>query len=65
VQLSRGAVYSLHKTSTRAHLQRTAAAWGAAVEVVAELRYNLDATYSFHRQRSVDIEVDLLRLARP
>lgn len=59
-----GAVYSLHKTSTREHIFKKAREWGASIEVVAELRYNLDATYKFHKQRSVDIEVDLLRLSR-
>ena len=65
LDLARGAVYSLHKSSTREHIQRKAREWGATCEVVAELRYNLQATYRFHTQRSVDIEVDLIRVARP
>ena len=36
--------------------------WGASsVQVVAELRYNLGASYAFHRQKSVDVDVDFLR----
>jgi len=60
-------VYSLHKTSTREFLVgRGAAGCGpdVAVEVVATMRFDLPATYKFHKQKSVDIEVDLLRFSR-
>jgi predicted RNA methylase len=60
-----GCVYSLHKSSTRAHLLRSAAAWGVQGEAVAQLRFPIPATYAFHREASVDVEVDLLRLWRP
>ena len=33
-----GAVYSLHKTSTRRYFAERAADWGASVRLVAELR---------------------------
>lgn len=33
------------------------------MEVMAELRFDLSATYKFHKQRSVDIEVDLIRFS--
>ncbi|XP_072037929.1 rRNA N(6)-adenosine-methyltransferase METTL5-like [Amphiura filiformis] len=59
------AVYSLHKTSTRDHIQKKAKEWGVEVEVVAELRFDLPATYKFHKQKSVDIEVDFLRFSHP
>lgn len=59
-----GRVYSLHKSSTRAHLVRTAAAWGVGVSVVAELRFALPAAYAFHREASVDVAVDLLRFVK-
>ncbi|CAK9197160.1 hypothetical protein BDL97_11G074100 [Sphagnum fallax] len=57
------AVYSLHKTSTRAHIKRVAVRdFGAtSAEVLCELRYNLPASYKFHKQREVDIAVDLWR----
>jgi len=29
--------------------------------VVAELRYNIDASYKFHKHKSKDIEVDFWR----
>ncbi|EDQ92829.1 uncharacterized protein MONBRDRAFT_14119 [Monosiga brevicollis MX1] len=61
IEIADGAVYSLHKTSTRAFLQRKAKELGAEMEVVAELRYELPKTYKFHNKQSVDIEVDFLR----
>ncbi|CAG0907810.1 unnamed protein product, partial [Cyprideis torosa] len=57
-------VYSLHKTSTRAHVVKKVSSWGADVEVLAELRYDLPKTYRFHRQNSVDIAVDFLRVTK-
>jgi len=59
--LSHNAVYSLHKTSTRAHITKKAAEWGVKMKVVAELRYNLPSTYKFHKKDSVDIQVDFIR----
>jgi predicted RNA methylase len=62
---SGGAVFSLHKSSTRAHLLRTAASWGVGVEVVAQLRFDIPPTYVFHAEEGgVDVDVDLLRLFR-
>ncbi|GHP03154.1 hypothetical protein PPROV_000190900 [Pycnococcus provasolii] len=58
-----GAVYSLHKTSTRKHVgevaQRDLGALRA--DVVAELRYDLPKTYRFHKKESVDVSVDVWR----
>ena len=61
LRLAGSAVYSLHKRSTRRHVQRQAEMWGSRASVVAELRYDLPSTYGFHRKSSVDIEVDLWR----
>jgi len=60
------AVYSLHKTSTRAHVKRIALRdFGAkTADVLCELRYDLPATYKFHKQREVDIAVDLWRFTK-
>lgn len=62
-QISSNSVYSLHKSSTREHIARVAQQeLGApSAEVLAQLRYDLPATYSFHRQQSKDIDVDLWR----
>lgn len=57
-----GAVYSLHKTSTRDHFLRKAPSWGVEARVLAQLRYDLPQTYKFHSKASVDIEVDFWRL---
>ncbi|XP_048508052.1 rRNA N6-adenosine-methyltransferase METTL5 [Athalia rosae] len=62
VKVARNAVYSLHKTSTRDHVLRTAKKLGAKPTVVAELRYDLPRAYKFHKSASVDVQVDLVRL---
>ncbi|GIL55813.1 hypothetical protein Vafri_11173 [Volvox africanus] len=56
-------VYSLHKSSTREFIAKTAKRdlGASSAEVLAQLRYDLPATMKFHRQKSVDIEVDLWR----
>lgn len=64
VTMSSGAVYSMHKSSTREYILRKAKeAWGVAgVEVIAQLKFDLPATYKFHKKEKVTIEVDLIRL---
>eukprot|EP00897_Mesotaenium_endlicherianum_P002910 jgi/Mesen1/2647/ME000166S01772 len=61
------AVYSLHKTSTRNHIQRAAVKdYGArTAEVLCQLRYDLPAQYKFHKRKDMDIEVDLWRFEPP
>jgi predicted RNA methylase len=58
------AVYSLHKTSTIDYVVRTAESWGCKVTVLAEMAYDLPATYSFHKKQNQVIEVDLIRLEK-
>ncbi|WIA41180.1 hypothetical protein OEZ86_004795 [Tetradesmus obliquus] len=60
-------IYSLNKSSTRSHIQKVALKelGCSSAEVLAELRYNLPATMRFHKQASVDIEVDLWRFELP
>ena len=67
LMLARNAVYSLNKTSTRAHIERhaTRALRAASATVLAELRYELPKTYAHHRRESVEIEVDLWRFEPP
>ena len=49
-QIARGAVYSLHKTSTRNHIQRLVEKdFSGTCKVVAQLRYDLPASYAFHK----------------
>lgn len=64
LEISHGAVYSLHKTTTRTHILKKAGDWGVKVEVLARLRYDLPNTYKFHKKASVDIDVDFIRFSR-
>jgi len=61
IRMARGAVYSLHKTSTRDHIQRRAKEWGTRAQVLAELKWEIPNMYRFHKRRAVDVEVDLIR----
>ncbi|XP_053327764.1 rRNA N6-adenosine-methyltransferase METTL5 [Spea bombifrons] len=63
LQMARTSVYSLHKTSTREHIMKKAADWKVKIDVLAELRYDLPASYKFHKKKSVDIEVDFIRFS--
>lgn len=54
-------MYSLHKTSTRAHILAKAEQFGAHAEVLAQLRWNLPPTLKFHKKQAMDIEVDFFR----
>lgn len=66
-RISRHSVYSLHKTSTRKYIAKYAVnVLGAlSAEPVAQLRYDLPASYSFHTMASKDIEVDVWRFEVP
>ena len=61
---SGGAVYSLHKTSTRKFIEKHATAeWGAEdAKVVAELKFAIPKMYKHHKKASLDVEVDFWRL---
>mmetsp|Transcript_26398 Transcript_26398/g.39015 ORF Transcript_26398/g.39015 Transcript_26398/m.39015 type:complete len:278 (-) Transcript_26398:67-900(-) len=61
-RLARRAVYSFHKTSTRDYLLRKISEWGYEARVVAELKFDLPQAYKFHTKKSVDIQVDLIRI---
>ena len=59
-----GAVYSLHKTSTRPFIAKKAAEAGGEASVVAELRFEIPRMYKHHRQPSKDVAVDFWRVQR-
>lgn len=61
IKLARSAVYSLHKSSTRDFIKKKGLELNTRPEIVAELRYNIDASYKFHKKKSVDVEVDFWR----
>jgi len=63
IAMARNTVYSLHKTSTREHVLKRASEWGVKPQVLAELRYDLPATYKHHKKSSVDIHVDFIRFS--
>ena len=63
LSLAKTAVYSLHKTSTRDHILKKAKEWGVQMKVVAQLRYDLPASYKHHKKASVDIDVDFIRFS--
>lgn len=64
IDISSHVVYSLHKTSTRAYIQKQCTKWAVKGKPVGQIQYNLDKTYKFHKKDSVDIEVDLWRITR-
>ncbi|PIN12298.1 putative RNA methylase [Handroanthus impetiginosus] len=57
------AVYSLHKTTTRDHIKRTALREynASSAEVLCELRFDVPQLYKFHKKKEVDVAVDLWR----
>uniref|UniRef100_A0A2K6S9Q5 Methyltransferase like 5 n=1 Tax=Saimiri boliviensis boliviensis TaxID=39432 RepID=A0A2K6S9Q5_SAIBB len=55
LEMARTAVYSLHKSSTREHIQKKAAEWKIKIDIIAELRYDLPASYKFHKKKSVSL----------
>lgn len=61
--MSTSAVYSLHKSSTRSHMEKKSHDFGVNMEVVAQLRFNLAKTHKYHKKESVDIEVDFIRFS--
>lgn len=63
-QMATTAIYSLHKTSTRAHVLAKAKEWGFDGQVVAQLRWDIPAMYKFHKLKSVDIDVDFIRFVK-
>lgn len=62
IRLARRAVYSFHKTSTRPYLIKLLGSWGLNVEVVAEMKFDIQNMYRFHKQKVKDIDVDLIRV---
>lgn len=62
-RLARRAVYSFHKTSTRDFIvKQVQEAWGMQIDVLAEMKFEIPQAYKFHQKKSVDVEVDLIRV---
>lgn len=62
IAMANTSVYSLHKTATREHIRKKAIEWGVKIDVLAELRFDLAASYKFHKRKTVDIAVDFIRI---
>lgn len=63
LSIAKNSVYSLHKSTTVQHFARIAKSRNISMEVVAELKFDLDKTYNFQRSQSKDISVALLRFS--
>jgi len=63
-KLASTSVYSLHKTSTRDYIMKRANSFGFKGQVLAEMRYDLPKTMSFHKKATLDIQVDFWRFER-
>ena len=58
-----GAVYSLHKSSTRSFIAKRAAEWGvASAKVVAEVKFEIPKMYKHHKKASLDVAVDFWQM---
>lgn len=60
-----GAVYSMHKSSTREHVMAKGREWGSQGSVLAQLWFPLPRVHGFHKHHSVDVQVDLWRFHVP
>ena len=54
----------MHKSSTREHIQKKLRLGGCSLEVLAQMKFDIGKMYKFHKKKSVDVEVDLIRLER-
>ncbi|XP_052813906.1 rRNA N6-adenosine-methyltransferase METTL5-like isoform X2 [Mya arenaria] len=63
LHLTDNVVYSLHKSSTREHIEKKAEDWGVKMEVLAKMRFDLKQTLKFHKKKSLDIEVDFIKFS--
>jgi predicted RNA methylase len=64
LSLAEESVYSLHKSSTRDGIRRRCDKMNVDMQVLAELQFDLPATYKFHRKKSADIGVDFVRFCK-
>ena len=62
---ARAHTHTRPQTSTREGIAKKVGKWGVTYEVIAELKFDLPASYDFHKKSNVVIQVDLVRLAVP
>ena len=58
-------VYSIHKTSTRKHLERWFGEHNSKAKVILRADMEIPHQFSFHRKRRCYVEVDVFRIAQP
>eukprot|EP01135_Chromosphaera_perkinsii_P003027 Nk52_evm9s233 gene=Nk52_evmTU9s233 len=62
IAMSRGSVYSFHKSSTRDFIiKRANKAYGYKATVVAEMKFDIPQMYRCHKKKNVSVAVDLLK----
>lgn len=44
-------------------MSKKAAEWDVNMEVVAELKFDIPASYKFHKHKTVDVAVDFIRFS--
>ena len=59
-----GAIYSLHKSTTREHIETVMSERNLVAEALGEYRWNLDKTYKFHKKSNKEIAVDMWRFTK-
>lgn len=64
IKLTSNAIYSMHKTSTRAFLQKFAVEHDLKCEVIAEMKFKVPNMYKFHKQKVKYIAVDIIRFQK-
>jgi putative methylase len=57
-------IYTMHKTTTRDFITEYIKRCGGAVTDLAQVKFNLPHSYSFHKKRIKRIEVDIYRIER-
>jgi predicted RNA methylase len=60
-KMATGAVYSMHKSSTREHVVKKAQEWGE-VQVLAQMKFEILNQFKFHKKERVFVDVDLIRI---
>ena len=58
-------VYSIHKTSTRKHLERWFGEHNSRANVILSTDMEISHQFSFHKKRKHYVEVDVFRTVRP
>jgi putative methylase len=57
-------IYTMHKTTTRDFIIEYIKQCGGAVTDLAQVKFDLPHSYSFHKKRIKRIEVDIYRIER-